>query len=137
LLFIDGMKSAWGTFGMMVDFQTTYDVLDELHSYVASEPSLAAFVSGVREVRDQALALARGHRSVPVMPPPQRRILTDRALAEKIVEIVSRLPPVYPGSSDPASVRLGAQLRGNLVVAITYAVFDSFPELLHDDPLRN
>jgi hypothetical protein len=114
----------------MADFQKMFEVFDELSTYVKGEPRLIEFVPAMWELREQARAVAAGQRRVPMMPTTSTKTIPDRALAERIVEIMSKLPQVDAATDDQASVLAGAQLLGNLVVAITHAVYGSFPDVV-------
>jgi hypothetical protein len=117
----------------MADFQKMFDVIDELNSFVKSEPLLKEFVPAMSEVHEQARAVAGGQRHVPAMQKTSTKTIPDRALAQRIIEIMSKLPQVDPATDDRASVLAGAQLLGNLVVAITHAVYGSFPDVVPRD----
>jgi hypothetical protein len=114
----------------MTVFLKAFDVVDELHRYVASEPRLAEFLPELREVREQAWRLAQGGKTIRALPRTLTRSMPDRSVAQRIVEIMAKLPPLSPQEMDHESVGLFAQLVGNLVVAITHAIFVRYPELM-------
>jgi hypothetical protein len=117
----------------MVNFAAIKAVVDELHDLVTGDPRLQDFLAEMTEVRAQAESLALGSRSIVAMPRKARRGLPDRETAERIVDILGKLPPIEPELDDPQEVRLAAQLLGNLVVALTHAVFVSYPELMRGE----
>jgi hypothetical protein len=115
-----------------IDFKTILAVTEELEELVTNEPQLAEFEAAVRQVRKQAYAVTMGIASVPVLRKTTQKTLKDRALAERILTIVNRFPMIDPDVHDPESVRIASTLLGNCVVAITHAIFASFPELMRE-----
>ena len=113
-----------------MDFNRVFEVLTELSDFVSGEPRLSAFGPGVTQVRDQARALARGEKQFPSLPNASTGAIPDRALAERLVEIISRMPEVNPDEVDRDSLRMFAQLNANLFSAIVFAIFSSFPDVI-------
>ena len=119
-----------GVYSLTVDFNRIVEVLAELDEFVRREPRLSVFVPGVAEVRNQAQDLAMGGKKLFPLSTTSKGAIPDRALAERIVEITSRLPAVDAEGEDPDSLRLLAQLNANLFSAIVHAVFFSFPDVI-------
>ncbi len=113
-----------------MDFERVFAVYDELHRFVSSEPLLHDFRAGVWEVRERARLVAAGHRSVVPLNMTPIATFPSRALAERAVEILAKLPPMEPDDEDRKDLLLAGQLLGNLVTAFTHALMHTFPDLL-------
>ncbi|MCC6903344.1 MAG: hypothetical protein IT377_30505 [Polyangiaceae bacterium] len=112
----------------MVDLSSFVAVFAELEDLAASEPELAEFVPAAEELHRQAAALAAGATQLPEIP-PTRAVMPRRDLADRIVRVVSRLPPVDEGAAPDLQLRV-AQLVGNLVNGVTGPIFARYPEAI-------
>jgi len=112
-----------------MDFNKLFLVLDELYQFVSNDPTLTDFKPYVWDVREQARAVMEGATSVAPIDPGPVRMISDRAVAAKLVEILARLPLIKTEAETPDTLRLVARLLGNLST-ITSAIFSSFPDLV-------
>jgi len=108
--------------------QRTHSVFAELRKYAEGEPRLIDFVPSLIELQEQARLLAQAGANVPPLRSTPASTMPSRALAVKVTEIVSKLPPVEK-DFDSSKREALANLLENLVVAITGTIFGQFPDV--------
>lgn len=117
----------------MVDarVEAVADAFDELFALATSEPALADFVEPARELRRIGREARFGREIALTVSPERRARIPSRALAARIVEIVSRTPGPLE-DADPGTIRTMALLHGNLVRAFVHAVLCDYPDLMRE-----
>ena len=116
--------------GPVVEWAAYQEVFGDLDEFAKRNPPLRAFTEATSQLREQAQRLAAGATSTPRLSASSPKTFPDRALAEQVVAIVSKLPPIDDTQEDKATLTLVANLLGNLVIEMTGAIMATFPDAI-------
>jgi hypothetical protein len=120
----------------MSDIHDVIQILEALRKLVGDEPALSAFIPAADAVLNQANALAKGDRDIPMFDaagsvPMGRNVPTipTRDLAIALRKTFDDLPTIETGG-DERLTRAYARLLRNAHVSILHAVFKQYPDIL-------
>ena len=112
-----------------LQLEETCKVFEDLRAYVASEPQLSGFLPAVLELEEQARQLVQGVTDVEPLNATPPASMPNKHFAERVMEIVSRLPAVGHDFDDESKLALGRLLE-NLVVGVTGTIYLDFSEVV-------
>jgi hypothetical protein len=120
----------------MSDIQDVIQILEALRKVVGDEPALSAFIPAADAILDQASAIARGERDIPLFEAAGsvlvgRNVPTipTRDLAIALRKTFDDLPMIETGGDERLTLAY-ARLLGNAHLSILHGIFKQYPDIL-------